>query len=264
MRKLILEYSRSISRSDEERSIVDDRVCTIDRNLISDKQTMRITTSYSCRLIINTTKCNTFNFNQFFDIIQPSCQFRTTTSATQLRNRKFITRQIVRTSVCQSRLLSINDTNNVHDNFLRGVFVDIHNEVRTYLCSRIPVFYNTIQRTSTLNELVQRLFFILNSFSTSSSAHFKCTISFWPTDCRVYRDNTCRSIERFCQFCLIRNNKSSYNSFFGKSKFVNRIFRCLNRNKVFNQSTCLLDIRICNILFLKKQTIFNICRIATY
>ena len=147
---------------------------------------MRIITSNSCRLVVYTTKSDTGYFNQFFNVIQPSSQFRVDACTTQFRNSKFITRQIVRTSVSKSCLLCINNTNNVHDNFLRSVFVDVNSEIRSDFCSRIPIFYNIVYRTSTLNELVQRLFFVLNKFSATND---KFTVSFWPTNSRVNRND---------------------------------------------------------------------------
>ena len=246
---IVFKYGIAQTGCHQECAVEHCWVCTIDGNRVTNQQTVVIGASNSCSLVIETTRDNTSNLNQFLNVVQPRCDSLIVTCRTKRRNIQFVTRQIVRTCVRKNRRLSVCNTQNAQFQFICRTPIDINKDIGVNLRASIPIFYNTVLRTSTFNELVECFFLILNNFFIIDT---DCSVSFWPTNRRVNRNNTFCSVKCLNQSRLIRNRELTLQSFFRNCEFIYGAYTSIDRNHVFNQCRCRANSRINRISVLEQ------------
>ena len=258
-RDVIFKDCVAETRSHQEGAIEHRWVCTVDGNGVTNQETVIIRASNGCSLVVKTTRYNLTDADQFFNVIQPRSNSLVIRCRSKRRNIQFVARQIVRSSVRKNRGLSICNTQDTEFAFVGLATIDINEHICKHNRACIPVFNNTVLRTSTFDELVQSFLFILNNFLIIDA---DCAVSFRPTDCGVHRNDGLSSVKCLNQCRFIRNGEGTLQSFLGNCEFIHGAYTSIDRNNVFNQRRCRTDIGINLISVLEELGIAKIERIT--
>ena len=152
---LVCELEFINTRSNGKGAVEYNGISTIDRHLIRNQQTMRVATNNRSSLVIDTTRSNASNLNQFLNVIQPRRQSLILRRRSEFSNLQFVTLQIIRSSIIQDCCTCFCNTKDSKFTFGRSPLIDIYKDIRQHFSARIPILYNTILRSGAFDKLVK-------------------------------------------------------------------------------------------------------------